>query len=198
MNLKNNIALVTGGASGLGRATVEHFVTCGAKVAILDINDDNAKEVVELLGKDNVSYFNTNVMEEESVQNTINSIAETYGKLNFVVNCAGTGYGARILGKHGPHPLDIFKLIIDLNLVGTFNVMEAAKKQNVKHLLMASTSSVYGSNIDMPFKENTKSDTQLTIYAATKKATESMAHSYSNIWKIPITMLRFFTAYGPW
>ena len=59
----------------------------------------------------------------ESVQNTINSIADTYGKLNFVVNCAGTGYGARILGKNGPHPLDIFKLIIDLNLVGTFNVM---------------------------------------------------------------------------
>ena len=123
MILKNNIALVTGGASGLGRATVEHFVSCGAKVAILDINDDNAKEVVELLGKDNVSYFNTNVMEEESVQNTINSIADTYGKLNFVVNCAGTGFGARILGKNGPHPLDIFKLIIDLNLVGTFNVM---------------------------------------------------------------------------
>ena len=83
----------------------------------------DSKEVVDLLGKDNVSYFNTNVMEEESVQNTINSIAETYGKLNFVVNCAGTGFGARILGKNGPHPLDIFKLIIDLNLVGTFNVM---------------------------------------------------------------------------
>ena len=77
MNWKNNIGWVTGGASGLGRATVEHFVSCGAKVAILDSNDDNAKEVVELLGKENVSYFNTNVMEEESVQNTINNIADT-------------------------------------------------------------------------------------------------------------------------
>ena len=123
MELKDKVIAITGGASGLGEASTRHFVSQGAKVMILDINDDNAKEVVELLGKENVSYFNTNVMEEESVQNTINSIADTYGKLNFVVNCAGTGYGARILGKNGPHPLDIFKLIIDLNLVGTFNVM---------------------------------------------------------------------------
>lgn len=123
MDLNNNVALVTGGASGLGRGAVEHFVKNGAKVAILDINDDKAKEVVELLGEDNVSYFNTNVMEEESVQNAMAGIKETFGKLNFVVNCAGTGYGARVLGRKGPHPLDIFKFIIDLNLVGTFNVM---------------------------------------------------------------------------
>ena len=123
MDLNNNVALVTGGASGLGRGAVEHFVKNGAKSAILDINDDKAKEVVELLGEDNVSYFNTNVMEEESVQNAMAGIKETFGKLNFVVNCAGTGYGARILGRKGPHPLDIFKFIIDLNLVGTFNVM---------------------------------------------------------------------------
>ena len=63
---------------------------------------------------------------------------------------------------------------------------------------MASSSSVYGANRKFPFKEIDKADTQLSIYAATKKATESMAHSYSNIWKIPITMLRFFTVYGPW
>ena len=123
MDLNNNVALVTGGASGLGRGAVEHFVKNGAKVAILDINDDKAKEVVDLLGEDNVSYFNTNVMEEESVQNALAGIKETFGKLNFVVNCAGTGYGARVLGRKGPHPLDIFKFIIDLNLVGTFNVM---------------------------------------------------------------------------
>ena len=123
MNLKNNIALVTGGASGLGRGTVEHFVAQGCKVAILDINDDKANEVIELLGSENVSYFNTDVMNEESVKNAISGIKESFDKLNFIVNCAGTGYGARILGKNGPHPLDIFKFIIDLNLVGTFNVM---------------------------------------------------------------------------
>jgi NAD(P)-dependent dehydrogenase (short-subunit alcohol dehydrogenase family) len=123
MDIKNNVAAVTGGASGLGRAAVEHFVANGAKVAILDINDDKAQEVIDLLGADNVSYFNTNVMEEQSVQDAVNAIDEKYGKLNFVVNCAGTGFGGRILGNKGPHPLDIFKFIIDLNLVGTFNVM---------------------------------------------------------------------------
>ena len=89
----------------------------------MDINDDKAKELIGLLGKENVVYFNTDVMNEDSVKNAVNGIKEAFGKLNFIVNCAGTGYGARILGKNGPHPLDIFKFIIDLNLVGTFNVM---------------------------------------------------------------------------
>jgi UDP-glucuronate 4-epimerase len=87
---------------------------------------------------------------------------------------------------------------IDSNVVGTFNVMEAARRLQVRHLLMASTSSVYGANEDMPFKETDKADTQLTIYAATKKANESMAHSYAHLWNLPTTMFRFFTVYGPW
>ena len=76
--------------------------------------------------------------------------------------------------------------------------MEIAKNLKAKHLLMASTSSVYGGNADVPFIENSKADTQLTIYAATKKANESMAHSYSYLWRLPITMFRFSTVYGPW
>ncbi|MDC1424089.1 GDP-mannose 4,6-dehydratase [Gammaproteobacteria bacterium] len=87
---------------------------------------------------------------------------------------------------------------VNSNLIGTFNIMECAREVNVKHLLMASTSSVYGSNTEMPFDENQKTDTPLTFYAATKKANESMAHSYSHLWKIPTTMFRFFTVYGPW
>lgn len=87
---------------------------------------------------------------------------------------------------------------IDSNIVGTFNVMEAARELKVQHLLMASTSSVYGANEEMPFVETEKADTPLTIYAATKKANESMAHSYAHIWDIPTTMFRFFTVYGPW
>lgn len=87
---------------------------------------------------------------------------------------------------------------INSNIIGTFNIMEIARKKKIKHLLMASTSSVYGANSNMPFSEREKADTQLTIYAATKKANESMAHSYSNLWKIPTTMFRFFTVYGPW
>lgn len=87
---------------------------------------------------------------------------------------------------------------IDSNVIGTLNVMEAARKLGVEHLLMASTSSVYGANEDMPFTEVEKADTQLTIYAATKKANESMGHSYAHLWDLPTTMFRFFTVYGPW
>lgn len=87
---------------------------------------------------------------------------------------------------------------LDSNVIGTFNVMEAARKLEVKHLLMASTSSVYGANEEMPFVETEKADTQLTIYAATKKATESMGHSYAHLWDLPVTMFRFFTVYGTW
>ena len=87
---------------------------------------------------------------------------------------------------------------IDSNIIGTFNVMEAARRLNVKHLLMASSSSVYGGNVDMPFAETDKADTPLTIYAATKKAGEAMGHSYAHLWNLPTTMFRFFTVYGPW
>ena len=84
------------------------------------------------------------------------------------------------------------------NITGTYNIIELAKKINIKHLLIASSSSVYGANNKLPFTEIDKTESQLSIYAATKKSTESIAHSYSNIWKTPITMLRFFTVYGPW
>ncbi|WP_171208062.1 MULTISPECIES: NAD-dependent epimerase/dehydratase family protein [unclassified Ruegeria] len=87
---------------------------------------------------------------------------------------------------------------IQSNVVGTFNVMEIARQHKVEHLLMASTSSVYGANTEMPFTEVEKADTQLTIYSATKKANESMGHSYAHLWDLPTTMFRFFTVYGTW
>ncbi len=86
---------------------------------------------------------------------------------------------------------------VDANLIGTFNLMELTREYGVEHLLMASTSSVYGANTDMPFRETDKTETPLTLYAATKKATEAMAHSYAHLWHIPTTMFRFFTVYGP-
>ena len=85
---------------------------------------------------------------------------------------------------------------IDSNVVGTFNVMEGARRLGVDHLLMASTSSVYGANTDMPFSESTRTETQLTIYAATKKATENLAHSYAHLHDLPTTMFRFFSVFG--
>jgi len=87
---------------------------------------------------------------------------------------------------------------IDANVIVAFNVMEAARRLGVQHLLMASTSSVYGANTEMPFIETERADTQLTVYAATKKANESMAHAYAHIHDLPTTMFRFFTVYGPW
>lgn len=87
---------------------------------------------------------------------------------------------------------------IESNIVGSFNIMEAARRLKVDHLLMASTSSVYGANVEMPFDEMEKADTPLTIYAATKKANESMGHSYAHLYDLPTTMFRFFTVYGPY
>jgi len=87
---------------------------------------------------------------------------------------------------------------IDSNLIGSFNVLQVAQTLRPQHLLMASTSSVYGANTDMPFDEAKQTDTPLTLYAATKKANESMAHSYAHIYGLPTTMFRFFTVYGPW
>ena len=87
---------------------------------------------------------------------------------------------------------------VESNVIGTFNVMEAARRHEVRHLLMASTSSIYGASEDMPFAETQKTDAPLTIYAATKKANEAMGHSYAHLHDLPTTMFRFFTVYGPW
>ena len=87
---------------------------------------------------------------------------------------------------------------VDSNVIGTFNVMEVAREQSVRHLLMASTSSVYGANEEMPFDERQKVDTPLTIYAATKRANEAMGHAWAHLHDLPVTMFRFFTVYGPW
>ncbi|WP_341018685.1 NAD-dependent epimerase/dehydratase family protein [Brevundimonas diminuta] len=84
------------------------------------------------------------------------------------------------------------------NIVGTFNVLEAARRHQPKHLLAASTSSAYGANLEMPFRETDKAVHPMTLYAATKSATELMAHSYAHLFGVPTTFFRFFTVYGPW
>ncbi|MDA9369385.1 GDP-mannose 4,6-dehydratase [Amylibacter sp.] len=87
---------------------------------------------------------------------------------------------------------------LESNISGTFELLEAARAYPPKHMLLASTSSAYGANEEMPYKETVKADHQMSFYAATKKATESMAHSYAHLFDLPITMFRFFTVYGPW
>jgi len=96
------------------------------------------------------------------------------------------------------YSIDNPKSYVEANLLGTFHILELARKFNPDHLLMASTSSVYGNNKEMPFDENQKCDTPMSFYAATKKSNEVMAHSYSHLFGIPTTMFRFFTVYGPW
>jgi UDP-glucuronate 4-epimerase len=96
------------------------------------------------------------------------------------------------------YSIDHPKEYVNTNLIGTFNVLELARSKKVKHLLAASTSSVYGANKQMPFDEAQKTVTPMSFYAATKMSNELMAHSYAHIFNIPTTMFRFFTVYGPW
>lgn len=86
----------------------------------------------------------------------------------------------------------------EANLGGTFQLLEAARAHPPRHMVMASSSSAYGANTQMPYHENMKADHQMSLYAATKKATENIAHSYAHLFGLPITMFRFFTVYGPW
>lgn len=87
---------------------------------------------------------------------------------------------------------------LESNIVGTFELLEAARAHPPKHMLLASTSSAFGANTKMPYRETDKADHQMSFYAATKKATENMAHSYAHLFGLPVTMFRFFTVYGPW
>lgn len=96
------------------------------------------------------------------------------------------------------YSLEAPEAYVSANVIGTFNVLELAKTLKPKHLLIASTSSVYGGNEHMPFEENQRTDFPVSLYAATKKATEAMSHSYAHLFQIPTTCFRFFTVYGPW
>ncbi|HCG94228.1 MAG TPA: UDP-glucuronate 5-epimerase [Halieaceae bacterium] len=96
------------------------------------------------------------------------------------------------------HSIENPRSYLESNIVGTFELLEAARVYPPVHMLLASTSSAYGANTFMPYSERVKADHQMSFYAATKKSTESMAHSYAHLYGLPITMFRFFTVYGPW
>ena len=96
------------------------------------------------------------------------------------------------------HSIEAPRAYVEANLIGTFELLEAARAHPPAHMLLASSSSVYGANTDTPYGETDKADTQMSFYAATKKATEAMAQSYAHLYGLPVTMFRFFTVYGPW
>jgi len=184
-------AFITGTAGFIGFHLAELLLQEGWAVAgfdgITDYYDTRLKDRrVELLRQHaKFSFAHAMLEENDRLQSAVEAAAP-----DVIIHLAAQA-GVR-------YSLENPRAYIDANIVGTFNVMEAARQAKVDHLLMASTSSVYGANTDMPFAETQKADTPLTIYAATKKANEAMGHSYAHIHDLPTTMFRFFTVYGPW
>ena len=127
MDLSNHVALVTGGASGLGRATVENFVGAGATVVIVDLPGSPGEEVAKELG-DAVRFAPGDVRDADAVAAALDAAAEL-GDLRVVVNCAGTGNAIKTVGKKGAFPLEDFQRIIEINLIGTFNVIRLAAER---------------------------------------------------------------------
>jgi NAD(P)-dependent dehydrogenase (short-subunit alcohol dehydrogenase family) len=127
MDIKNAVALVTGGASGLGRATVEKLVVSGAKAVIVDLPGAPGEEVAKQLG-DGVRFAPADVRDPQAVQAAVDAASEL-GELRVAVNCAGTGDAIKTVSKHGPYPLEKFQRVIEINLIGTFNVIRLAAER---------------------------------------------------------------------
>ena len=125
MDLKNKGVLVTGGASGLGGACVRMLSQAGAKVVIADLNSELGNALAAELG-DSVLFVRTDVVDEPSVQSAIDAALSTFGNLSVTINCAGIGVAEKVLGKNGPSRLASFNTVIQVNLIGTFNVIRLA------------------------------------------------------------------------
>ena len=180
---------VTGTAGFIGFHLARHLLDEGFSVVGFDGLTDYydvalKKKRHEVLGQN--PNFSAHIGMLEDADLVMRTVAEA--KADAIVHLAAQA-GVR-------YSLENPRAYVDTNLTGTFNLMEAARETAAGHLLMASTSSVYGGNKDMPFHETQKTDLPLTLYAATKKANEAMAHSYSHLWHIPTTMFRFFTVFG--
>ena len=182
---------ITGSSGFIGFHTAKRLLSKGIKVHGFDSMNTYydvklKKDRLKILKNYKNFSFTKGLLENEKILS--NSISKF--KPSIIIHLAaqaGVRYGLK-------KPENYLKS----NIVGTFNVLKNAHKMNIKHLIIGSSSSVYGANKKIPFQEKDKADHQVSFYAATKKSTESLAHSYSSLWKIPVTMLRFFTVYGPW
>lgn len=160
-----------------------------------------------VIGVDNLSdYYDVALKERRQallLQNpnfkVINKAVETPSLLMDLFRDERPDYVVHLAAQAGVrYSIENPRSYVESNLIGTFELLEAARAFPPQHMLLASTSSVYGANETMPYRETDKADHQLSFYAATKKATEAMAHSYAHLFGLPTTMFRFFTVYGPW
>lgn len=138
MQLKNAVAIITGGASGLGEATVRRFVAGGARVVIVDLNYGRGKALVEELG-DAVRFVEADVSSEADVLKAVDTAKSEFGGVHILLNAAGIGSAMKTLGKEGPHPLEIFERVIKVNLIGSFNCIRL-----VSHAMTANTPNELG------------------------------------------------------
>lgn len=182
--------IVTGSAGFIGFHLSLKLLTDGCHVIGIDIIDDYySKELknqrLKIL-EEFPNYKHLKVRVEDP------DLSDQIEKLDFfaIVHLAAQA-GVR-------YSIDHPDKYFESNISGSYNIIKLAKERRVNHLLLASTSSVYGANKDLPFGEGQKADLQISFYAASKKAMETMSHSYSHIFKIPTTVFRFFTVYGPW
>ena len=183
--------LITGTAGFIGFHLAKLLLSEGFRVhgfdGMTDYYDVKLKQRRHQMLLQNANFTMTEGMLEEA--DRFWTVAEEFAPDVIVHLAAQAGVGYSLKNPQA---------YIESNIVGTFKVMEAARKLEVRHLMMASTSSVYGANEEMPFDECEKADTPLTMYAATKKANEAMGHSYAHLWNLPTTMFRFFSVYGTW
>ena len=128
MDIKGKTAVVTGGASGLGAATVERYAADGANVAIFDMNEAAGKALADKLGA-NVAFYAVDVTNEASVQAGLDAVVEKFGALHIVNNYAGIGPACKTFGKKGPHPIELYMKVVMVNQVGTFNVARLAAEK---------------------------------------------------------------------
>ena len=183
--------LVTGAAGFIGYHLAEKLLARGDEVVGVDnVNDYYSVELkrarlARLERHDGFRFFEIDLADREAMEDVFAA-----GAFDRVVNLAAQA-GVRY-SLTNPHAY------VDSNLVGFMNVLEGCRHSGVKHLVYASSSSVYGANTTMPFSVHDNVDHPLSLYAATKKANELMAHTYSHLYGLPTTGLRFFTVYGPW